>query len=105
MITLYTYGRQFGLPDPSPFVTKAELLLKLADLPYKSDTDGLGKAPKGKLPYIDDGGERIADFDLHSLAHREEIRLRFRPEPERSTARYRLGVREDDGGSSLLGAC
>jgi glutathione S-transferase len=61
MITLYTFGPAFGLPDPSPFVLKAEVLLKMAGLPYRTSSDGFGKAPKGKLPYIDDDGERIAD--------------------------------------------
>jgi glutathione S-transferase len=61
MITLYAFGPAFGLPDPSPFVTKVETLLKIAGLPYRTETNGLGKAPKGKLPYIDDDGERIAD--------------------------------------------
>src|SRR5215467_5535059 len=61
MITLYTFGPAFGLPDPSPFVIKAEILLKMAGLPYRTDTTGFRKAPKGKLPYIDDDGERIAD--------------------------------------------
>jgi glutathione S-transferase len=61
MITLYGFGPAFGLPDPSPFVTKAEVLLKMAGLTYRTDTKGLRKAPKGKLPYIDDDGERIAD--------------------------------------------
>jgi glutathione S-transferase len=61
MITLYTFGRNFGLPDPSPFVTKAEVLLKMSGLPFRIDTGGFNKAPKGKLPYIDDDGERIAD--------------------------------------------
>jgi len=61
MITLYTFGPAFGLPDPSPFVLKAETLLKMAHLPYRTQTGGFGKAPKGKLPYIDDDGERIAD--------------------------------------------
>jgi len=61
MITLYTFGPGFGLPDASPFVTKAETLLKMAGLPYRTDNTGFSKAPKGKLPYIDDDGERIAD--------------------------------------------
>jgi glutathione S-transferase len=62
MITLYSFGPGFGLPDPSPFVTKAEVLLKMAKLPYRADTSGFKKAPKGKLPYVDDdGGETIAD--------------------------------------------
>ena len=61
MITLYTFGPAFGLPDPSPFVTKAEMLLKMANLTYRTDTGGFGKAPKGKLPYIDDDGVRVGD--------------------------------------------
>jgi glutathione S-transferase len=61
MITLYTFGPAFGLPDPSPFVMKAETLLKMAQLPYCMDTGGFSKAPKGKLPYIDDDGVVVAD--------------------------------------------
>jgi len=61
MITLHTFGPNFGLPDPSPFVTKAEMLLKMSGQPYRTDTESFGKAPKGKLPYIEDDGARIAD--------------------------------------------
>jgi len=61
MITLYTFGSAFGLPDPSPFVVKAEMLLEMAGLPYRTDTGGLRRAPKGKLPYIDDDGTLVAD--------------------------------------------
>ncbi len=61
MITLYTFGPAFGLPDISPFVTKAEMLLKMTGLDYRTDTRGFNKAPKGKLPYIDDDGETVAD--------------------------------------------
>jgi glutathione S-transferase len=61
MITLYAFGPAFGLPDPSPFVTKTEILLKMAGLPYRTDTSGFSRAPKGKLPYVEDDGERIAD--------------------------------------------
>jgi glutathione S-transferase len=61
MITLATFGPGFGLPDPSPFVTKADMLLKMSGLPYEKKAGALGKAPKGKLPYIEDGGKIIAD--------------------------------------------
>jgi glutathione S-transferase len=64
VITLYVFGPAFGLPDPSPFVTKAEVLLKLAGLPYRTDTGGFRKAPKGKLPYIDDEGTIVGDSTL-----------------------------------------
>ncbi|HEX2447555.1 MAG TPA: glutathione S-transferase family protein [Methyloceanibacter sp.] len=61
MITLYGFGPAFGLPDPSPFVMKAEILLKMAGVAYTVDTGGFNKAPKGKLPYIVDDGEPIGD--------------------------------------------
>jgi glutathione S-transferase len=61
LITLYTFGPFFGLPDASPFVMKGMLLLKMAGLPFVEDRNGYMKAPKGKLPYIDDDGQKIAD--------------------------------------------
>src|SRR5258708_22203549 len=62
MITLYSFGPASGLPDPSPFVMKADLLLKMANLPYRAErASDPRKAPKGKIPYIDDDGEVIAD--------------------------------------------
>ncbi|AHB74674.1 MULTISPECIES: glutathione S-transferase family protein [Pandoraea] len=67
MLTLYTFGPAFGLPDASPFVVKAEMLLKLAGLPYQTDRGGFRRAPKGKLPYIDDDGEIVADSTLIRL--------------------------------------
>ncbi|MNN00628.1 hypothetical protein D3C81_1132260 [compost metagenome] len=64
MITLYTFGPAFGLPDASPFVTKAEMLLKLAGLPYHARAGSLRRAPKGKLPYLDDMGRIVADSTM-----------------------------------------
>jgi glutathione S-transferase len=61
MITLYTFGRALGLPDLSPFVMKAEMLLKLAELDYRVVHGNIRKAPKGKLPYIEDEGLLIPD--------------------------------------------
>ena len=61
MITLYAFGSNFGLPDPSPFVMKTELHLKMAKLGYRREEGGPQGAPKGKLPYIDDDGVVMAD--------------------------------------------
>lgn len=62
MITLYGFGQKFGLPDASAFVTKADILLQMAGLPYALKTDGnLMKAPKKKFPFIDDKGKIVAD--------------------------------------------
>lgn len=64
MITLHTFGPAFGLPDGSPFVTKAEVLLKMSGQPYQVKPSDVRKAPKGKLPYITDDGQKIADSTL-----------------------------------------
>jgi glutathione S-transferase len=61
MITVYSFGPFFGLPDASPFVLKVMTLLKIAGLRYTEDHGGYSRAPKGKLPYIDDEGEIVAD--------------------------------------------
>jgi glutathione S-transferase len=77
MITLYTFGPAFGLPDPSPFVMKAEMLLKLSGLPYQTNTKGFGKAPKGKLPYIEDEGVLIADSSFIRMHLEQKYRIDF----------------------------
>lgn len=61
MIKLYTFGPLHDLPDGSPFVIKAMILLKMAGLPYQERAGGPHKAPKGKLPFIEDDGDVIAD--------------------------------------------
>jgi glutathione S-transferase len=61
MITLYCFRPTTGLPDASPFVLKAMTLLKLAGLEYEINRKGYARAPKGKLPYIDDDGVIVAD--------------------------------------------
>jgi glutathione S-transferase len=61
MIILYSFGPFFGLPDGSPFVTKAMLLLKMAGLDFKEKRDGFVESPKGKLPYLDDDGQKVDD--------------------------------------------
>jgi glutathione S-transferase len=60
-ITLYGFGPAFGLPDPSPFVAKAIVLLRMANLPFERKRAGLNDAPKGKIPYIVDDGLVVPD--------------------------------------------
>jgi glutathione S-transferase len=43
------------------------MLLKLAKLPYQANTTGFPRAPKGKLPFIDDDGTIVADSTLIRL--------------------------------------
>lgn len=61
MITLYGTGPMFGLPAASPFVIKAEILLKMASVEYRNAKADLRSAPKGKMPWIDDNGTIVAD--------------------------------------------
>lgn len=65
MITLNQFPPAFGLPNASPFCMKLELYLCMAQLPYcKRYTLALPRAPKGKLPWIDDDGTVVADSGL-----------------------------------------
>jgi glutathione S-transferase len=61
MIVVHTFGPAFGQPDASPFVTKVMLLLKFSALPYRTTRGNLFRAPKKKLPVIEDDGRIIAD--------------------------------------------
>ncbi len=65
MIRLYQFPPIWGLPSVSPFCMKVEIYLRMADLAYEVvPTANPRRAPKGKLPYIDDDGKLIADSGL-----------------------------------------
>lgn len=62
MITLYQFQPALGCRNPSPFCLKLETYLRMVELPYKiADEADVRKAPKKKLPYIQDGDRTIAD--------------------------------------------
>ncbi|MCK1323584.1 glutathione S-transferase family protein [Bradyrhizobium sp. 156] len=64
MIIVHGFGAYFGMPDGSPFVMKTMIQLKLAGLEYEHRASGVAKAPRGKVPYIEDDGEIISDSTL-----------------------------------------
>ena len=67
MITLYQFAPAFGLPNASPFCMKLETYLRMAGLPFEippASMQQLMKAPKGKMPYIEDDGRLLADSSL-----------------------------------------
>jgi glutathione S-transferase len=66
-----------GFLIQAPSSLKAETLLKMSALPYRVDTRGFAKAPKGKLPYIDDDGERIADSTFIRWHLEKKYRIDF----------------------------
>lgn len=61
MLTLHTFGPAFGLPDPSPFCVKGLVLMKLSGLDFTTATGNVRRAPKGKLPVLDDNGTLVPD--------------------------------------------
>lgn len=61
MIVLHSFGPAFGLPDPSPFCIKADILLQMSGVAFTRKAGNLRRAPKGKLPLIVDDGDMIAD--------------------------------------------
>jgi glutathione S-transferase len=77
MLTLFTYGPYFGLPDASPFCIKGLMLMKMSGLPFNVAKMSFSRAPKGKAPYLRDGDRMIADshFIMQHLetAHRVDF--------------------------------
>ncbi len=61
MLKLQVFGPAFGLPDPSPFAMKGEMLLKLAGLDYSTEVGDVRKAPKAKMPVLTDGDTVVPD--------------------------------------------
>jgi glutathione S-transferase len=65
MIKLYQFNPAWGLPNPSPFCMKVETYLRMVGLPYEVVNGAMPfKAPKRKLPYIEDGVQVVADSGL-----------------------------------------
>ncbi len=61
-IKLFQFPRMFEIPNVSPFCCKMETWLRIAGVPYEiEDTPDPRKGPRGKLPFIEDAGNRIAD--------------------------------------------
>ena len=63
MIKLYSFGPGLNMLDPSPFALKIDLFLRITNTPFEAiqNAKNLQKAPKGKLPFIDDDGTVVAD--------------------------------------------
>jgi len=67
MLKLYQFDPALGLPNASPFCMKLETYLRMAKVPFEippATLRDLRRAPKGKLPYIEDQGKTLADTTL-----------------------------------------
>lgn len=60
-LQLFGSTAAYGSPDLSPFVAKVEVYCRLFDIPFEKKLGDPRKAPKGKVPWIDDGGTIVAD--------------------------------------------
>lgn len=61
MITLYQFAPTWGVPNLGQFNVKIETYLRMTNLDYTVVETLPLKAPKGKLPYIEDKGNSLAD--------------------------------------------
>ncbi|HEX5744972.1 MAG TPA: glutathione S-transferase family protein [Archangium sp.] len=64
MLTLHKGPSAFGLSDISPFCLKLETYLRMAGIPYTAKPAAGGKAPKGKIPFIEEDGSYLGDSQL-----------------------------------------
>lgn len=70
MIKLYQFTKRPNTPDPSPFCSKLELFMKVYNIDHECRLGNVRKAPKKKLPYIQDTDDNtsVCDSD-HILAY------------------------------------
>lgn len=62
MIRLFQFPPVWSLPSGSPFCVKVETYLRMVGLPYETVNDSdVRKAPKHKLPVIQDDSRKVAD--------------------------------------------
>ena len=64
MLTLHKGPAAFGVNDISPFCLKLETYLRMAGIPYTARAADFGKAPKGKIPFIEEAGSYLGDSQL-----------------------------------------
>ena len=62
---LHTLPAAFGQRNPSPFCLKVEMALTRLGLEFTNAASlELNKAPKGKMPWLEDDGVIVADSEL-----------------------------------------
>ncbi|WP_224371942.1 glutathione S-transferase family protein [Hyalangium versicolor] len=64
MIILHQGPAAWGVANISPFCLKLESYLRMTGLPYKARLADFGKAPKGKIPFIEEDGKYLGDSQL-----------------------------------------
>ena len=64
MLTVFGPSVLLGHMNASPFVGKLETWLRLAGIPYVFQAGNPLKAPKGKMPFVEDDGVVMGDSQL-----------------------------------------
>jgi glutathione S-transferase len=64
MIYLCQPPGDWGLPSFGPFCVKLESYLRMANVPYQVKAPDFRKAPKGKIPFIEEDGAFMGDSQL-----------------------------------------
>jgi len=64
MIFLHQFARSWGIPNQSHFCVKVETYLRMAKIPYEIVESFPFKGPRGKLPFIEDQGQKVSDTRL-----------------------------------------
>lgn len=100
MIKLYSFGSGFGVADPSPFVLKVDVYMRMANIQFENvpDVSNMRKAPKGKLPYIVDGDTTLADsqFIISYLQNKYKVDLDSSLSAEQKNIAYLTGKSLDE---------
>jgi glutathione S-transferase len=56
--------RSWGTPNLSPFCTKLECYLRMAEVPHQPRKADFRRAPKGKVPFVEMDGKLVGDSQL-----------------------------------------
>ncbi|GGF55338.1 glutathione S-transferase family protein [Alteromonas lipolytica] len=100
MITLYGFGQGLGMYDPSPFVLKVATFMRMANVEYHyhGNVNQVFKAPKKKLPYLNDNGTIVCDstFIISYLKTRYTSDFDNHLTPEQQAIAYLTGKSLDE---------
>lgn len=64
MIILHQGPAAWGVANISPFCLKLESYLRMTGLPYTVKAADIRMAPKGKIPFIEEGGKLLGDSQI-----------------------------------------
>ncbi len=88
MLTLYQMPRAWGIPNISPPCAKLETWLRITNIPYELGPFDLSRAPKGKVPFVEDGDAVTGDATLLL----DELKARYGVDPDQHLTPAERGV-------------